>query len=167
ITAETFPSGVKAIWLLTVTHTCGCALAGAAAASPNASPTVALRQFRCRPPIAEPPWGQSAATKWRAGSNRVEPILTRHGSMILKAIGSILRHGALRSACTVHLDRGFVPDELRISWPPRAPRLARPGRERMLRPQAGHPFRHHRRRARNRRSGHLRHDASAKSLGGR
>ena len=40
------------------------------------------------------------------------------------------------------LDRGFVSHELRISWPPRAAGLARAGRKRLLRPQAGHALRH-------------------------
>jgi hypothetical protein len=43
-TAATFPSGVKAIWLLTVIQTCGCAAAGVADANPSANTSAATRQ---------------------------------------------------------------------------------------------------------------------------
>ena len=70
----------------------------------------------------------------------------------------VSRYGASRSACLARVCRGSVSHELRLPRPPRAPDLAHSGRKRLLRPQAGRPLRVHRRRARDRRPGRLRHD---------
>ena len=97
----------------------------------------------------------------------VERILTPHGSAILKAIARKFAPWRVAFGLSCSRSSRLCVCGLRIPRPSRAAGLARSGRKRLLRPQAGHPLRHHRPGARDRRAGHLRHDPSAESLGAR
>ena len=64
------------------------------------------------------------------------------GSAILKTMRAVCRDGASRSAIRPGVCRRSVPGGLRLLQPSGAAGLADPGRKRLLRPQARHPFRH-------------------------